>query len=58
MSVTKEPNIQNDPVLAVTMALDSGSFFQVQQMMRNLSTAGIAHLLESSPPKQGASYGN
>ena len=51
MSVTKEPNIQNDPVLAVTMALDSGSFFQVQQMMRNLSTAGIAHLLESSPPK-------
>lgn len=51
MSVTKEPNIQNDPALAVTMALDSGSFFQVQQMMRNLSTAGIAHLLESSPPK-------
>ena len=51
MSVTKEIETENDPAIALNVALDSGSLFQVKQMMKTLSTAGIAHLLESSPPK-------
>jgi len=51
MSVTKETKTENDPAIALNVALDSGSLFQVKQMMKTLSTAGIAHLLESSPPK-------
>ncbi|MEX0618794.1 MAG: magnesium transporter [Pseudohongiellaceae bacterium] len=40
-----------DHFLELTQALDSGSLPQVRQMIRTLPTAGIAHLLESSPPK-------
>ncbi len=36
---------------ALNEALDSGSLYQVRQMIKTLPTAGIAHLLESSPPK-------
>lgn len=40
-----------DPVFELNQALDSGSLYQVRQMLKTLPTAGIAHLLESSPPK-------
>ncbi len=43
-----------DRALEVSQAIDSGSLFQVRQMLKTLPTAGIAHLLESSPPKTRA----
>ncbi|MAM71286.1 MAG: magnesium transporter [Gammaproteobacteria bacterium] len=36
---------------ALSTALDSGSFVHVREMLNNLPTATIAHLLESSPHK-------
>ena len=42
---------QKDPVLALSQAIDSGSLYQIRQMIKTLPTAGIAHLIESSPPK-------
>jgi magnesium transporter len=40
-----------DPVSELNEAIDSGSLYQVRQMIKTLPTAGIAYLLESSPPK-------
>jgi magnesium transporter len=51
MSQTQEQASSNDPVLELTQAIDSGSLYQVRQMIKTLPTAGIAHLLESSPPR-------
>ncbi|NQV70327.1 MAG: magnesium transporter [Pseudohongiella sp.] len=51
MSQVKESQIQNDRAFELNQALDSGSLHQVRQMLKTLPTAGIAHLLESSPPK-------
>jgi magnesium transporter len=51
MSQTQEQQSSNDPVLELTQAIDSGSLYQVRQMIKTLPTAGIAHLLESSPPR-------
>ena len=51
MSETIETVLDKDHVLELTKALDSGSVFQVRQMLNTLPAAGIAHLLESSPPK-------
>ena len=51
MSQVKEPQIKKDHVLELSQAIDSGSLYQVRQMIKTLPTAGIAHLLESSPPK-------
>ncbi len=42
---------KSDYVLLLTRALESGSLYQVRQMVKTLPAAGIAHLLESSPPK-------
>ena len=51
MSQPKESHFQKDHVQALSQAIDSGSLYQVRQMIKTLPTAGIAHLLESSPPK-------
>ena len=50
MSQVTETQNKKDPVLELTQAIDSGSLYQVRQMIKTLPTAGIAHLLESSPP--------
>ena len=51
MPKVKKSQSQKDRVLELSQAIDSGSLDQVRQMIRTLPTAGIAHLLESSPPK-------
>jgi len=51
MSQAKDSNFQKDHVSELNQAIDSGSLYQVRQMIKTLPTAGIAHLLESSPPK-------
>ncbi len=51
MSQAQESQSNTDPVLELTQAIDSGSLYQVRQMIKTLPTAGIAHLLESSPPR-------
>ena len=51
MPEVKYPQFSKDPMLELSQAIDSGSLYQVRQMMKTLPTAGIAHLLESSPPR-------
>jgi len=51
MSDVKESQFSKDHMLELSQAIDSGSLYQVRQMMKTLPTAGIAHLLESTPPK-------
>lgn len=51
MSQNQDTSSSSDPVLELTQAIDSGSLYQVRQMIKTLPTAGIAHLLESSPPR-------
>ena len=51
MPHSKESQFQKDHVLELSQAIDSGSLYQVRQMIKTLPTAGIAHLLESSPPQ-------
>ena len=51
MAQVAESQFQKDPVLALSQAIDSGSLYQIRQMIKTLPTAGIAHLIESSPPK-------
>ncbi len=50
MSQAQESQFSKDHVLELNQAIDSGSLYQVRQMIKTLPTAGIAHLLESSPP--------
>ncbi len=50
MSQAKESQFNKDHVLELNQAIDSGSLYHVRQMIKTLPTAGIAHLLESSPP--------
>lgn len=54
MPQLKESQFQKDRVLELNQAIDSGSLNQVRQMLKALPTAGVAHLLESSPPKTRA----
>ncbi len=51
MTQPNESQPHKTPVQELNDALDSGSLYQVRQMIQTLPTAGIAHLLESSPPK-------
>lgn len=51
MTQPNESQFHKDPVQELNQALDNGSLYQVRQMIKTLPTAGIAHLLESSPPK-------
>ncbi len=51
MRPTVDSKFHKDHALELSQAIDQGLLFQVRQMMRTLPTAGIAHLLESSPPK-------
>jgi magnesium transporter len=51
MSPANQNQLPKDPVLELNQAIDSGSLYQVRQMLKTLPTAGIAHLLEASPPK-------
>ena len=51
MPHSKESQFQKDHALELSQAIDSGSLYQVRQMIKTLPTAGIAHLLESSPPQ-------
>ena len=46
-----EAELQSDRIRLLKLALESGSLYQVRQMIKTLPAAGIAHLLESSPPK-------
>ncbi len=49
-----ETEHRSDRVRLLSQALESGSLYQVRQMIKTLPPAGIAHLLESSPPKARA----
>ncbi|PCJ20985.1 MAG: magnesium transporter [SAR86 cluster bacterium] len=51
MARVNESKTQKNRALELRQALDSGSLLQVRQMLKILPTAGIAHLLESSPPQ-------
>ena len=51
MSQAKESQSQETVALELNQALDSGSLYEVRQLLKLLPSAGIAHLLESSPPK-------
>ena len=51
MPSTVDSKFHKDHALELSQAIDQGLLFQVSQMMKTLPTAGIAHLLESSPPK-------
>ena len=51
MPTTVYSKFHTDHTLELSQAIDRGSLFQVRQMIKTLPTAGIAHLLESSPPK-------
>ncbi|MFM1895375.1 MAG: hypothetical protein RLZZ385_449 [Pseudomonadota bacterium] len=51
MSQAKDTTQQKDQVQQLSQALSSGSLYQVRQMLNALPAAGIAHLLESTPPK-------
>jgi magnesium transporter len=51
MPELKESQFSKDHVLELNQAIDRGSLYQVRQMIKTLPTAGIAHLLESTPPK-------
>jgi len=51
MPQVQESQAKKHRSLEVSQAIDSGSLFQVRQMIKTLPSAGIAHLLESSPPK-------
>ena len=46
-----DSKFHKDNTLELSQAIDRGSLSQVRQMMKTLPTAGIAHLVESSPPK-------
>ena len=51
MPAIVDSKFHTDHTLELSRAIDRGSLFQVRQMIKTLPTAGIAHLLESSPPK-------
>jgi len=51
MSQPKESQSQETVALELNQALGSGSLYEVRQLLKSLPSAGIAHLLESSPPK-------
>lgn len=51
MSKTAETKIRKDHALELSEAIGSGSLYQVRQLIKTLPMAGIARLLESSPPK-------
>ena len=46
-----DSKFHEDHALELSQAIDRGSLSQVRQMMKTLPTAGIAHLVESSPPQ-------
>ena len=51
MPTIVDSKFHTNHTLELNQAIDRGSLFQVRQMIKTLPTAGIAHLLESSPPK-------
>lgn len=51
MSQANETQSQETVALELSQALDSGSLYEVRQLLKTLPSAGVAHLLESSPPK-------
>jgi magnesium transporter len=51
MPQSTESNLHQDFLLELNKALEDGSLIHVSQMLSTLPAAGIAHLLESSPPK-------
>ena len=51
MPTIVDSKFHTNHTLELSQAIDRGSLFQVRQMIKTLPTAGIAHLLESSPPK-------
>lgn len=51
MPHSKDNQSQQAVALELNQALDSGSLYEVRQLLKALPSARIAHLLESSPPK-------
>ena len=51
MPTIVDSKFHTNHTLELSRAIDRGSLFQVRQMIKTLPTAGVAHLLESSPPK-------
>ena len=51
MPTIVDSKFHTNHTLELSQAIDRGSLFQVRQMIKTLPTAGVAHLLESSPPK-------
>ena len=51
MPTIVDSKLHTNHTLELSRAIDRGSLFQVRQMIKTLPTAGVAHLLESSPPK-------
>ncbi len=51
MPTIVDSKFHTNHTLELNQAIDRGSLFQVRQMIKTLPTAGVAHLLESSPPK-------
>ena len=51
MPTIVDSKFHTDHTRELSQAIDRGYLFQVRQMIKTLPTAGIAHLLESSPPK-------
>ena len=50
MSLKKNSLSKKNSLLELNEAIYAGSLYQVRQMIKTLPTAGIAHLIESSPP--------
>ncbi len=51
MPLVTDSKFHKDHALELSQAIDRGSLSQVRQMIKTLPNPGIAHLLESSPPK-------
>lgn len=52
MGKSSQPESLQQTLKAFNEALDSGTFVDVRHMLRGMSPAEMAHLLESSPPKE------
>jgi magnesium transporter len=50
MSLKQNSLSRKNSLLELNQAIYAGSLYQVKQMIKTLPTAGIAHLIESSPP--------
>lgn len=52
MSVDNQTGSTQDQIQRLNEALESGTFAQVRRMLNGLPNADVAHLLESTPPRE------